>query len=136
MQEGPSASDDAGGEAELADEGFEVLGAAGAAAEEAPHGPQQVEAAVVVDRDRAGDGVDDQAEVAQALRRPCLLVGVAAQAQPGEHGHGGRHVRGALLWRGGAEYQVVDVHRAVDAKRGKDLDELARQAAGEGWGHS
>ena len=136
MQKGAAATDHAGGEAELADQCLEILDAAGAVGEQALHRPQQVEASVVVDGDRAGHRVDDQAQVAQPRGRAGLLVGVAAQAEPLEDGHGGSHVLRALRRSGGSDDQVVHVHRTADPQGGQELDHLAGEAAGERRGHA
>ena len=131
---GLAAEDDAGDERELADQRFQVLGAHGAGGAKASEHAEDVEAAVVADRDRALHRVDDQAEVLDLLAGAHLLVGVAAQAEPLEDADRGVHVALALRLGVGDADHVVDVHAGFEAKACEELDELAGEAAAEGRG--
>lgn len=126
---------DAGGEAELADQRFQIFCADAPSLEEARHVAEQVLATVFADGHRARFGVDDQAQVRDASGWALLLVRVAAEAEPAEHRDCGSHVGGALLVSLCGAYQIVHVHAGRESNRGEELDHLASQAAGEGGRH-
>ena len=78
MEERFAPTHDAGGEAELADDTLQVLGAERGRGEDAANVGQEVEAAVGRDGDGLGDGVDHEAKVVEGPGGPLLLLVVAA----------------------------------------------------------
>ena len=124
LQVRPPATDDVGGEAQLPHPRLQVLGPHRRRGE-AVGDVQQFCLALGADRDDALLGVNDVAEVLEDGGGSGLFLGVAPEPQPPEDRQRDLHATAALR-RGVADDEaVIDVHRALDAQRGQELDHLA-----------
>ena len=131
MHEGPAAAHDAAGEAELADQRVQVLGAARAGVDGGAEQADQLGLAGVANGNRARGQVENVPDVLGGASRRDVLVGVDAETQPGEERLSGGHAASAVGGRRAYDGAVVNVHRACDAGDGQELDHLAAEGGGE-----